>query len=139
MKLLTLLVAGVLFGIGLADSGMTNPARVVGFLNLFGAWDPTLAFVMAGALSVYGGGMVLWRKATAGRGWFGSELPRGESDPISPRLLVGAALFGVGWGLAGFCPGPAIASLAALRSEALVFVPTMLVGMLLARWAFNAK
>lgn len=139
MKLLTLFIAGALFGMGLADSGMTDPARVVGFLDLFGAWDPTLAFVMAGALSTYGGGMWLWRKQTRGKGWFGSELPRGESDPISRRLLIGATLFGAGWGLAGFCPGPAIASLAALRSEALVFVPTMLAGVLIARWVFSAK
>ena len=138
MRSLVILIAGILFGIGLAFSGMTDPGRVLGFLDLFGAWDPTLAFVMAGALGAYGGGMLLWRKVDGGKGWFGTELPRSESDPITKRLIIGAILFGVGWGLSGFCPGPAIASLGALRVEALIFVPALLAGSLLARWGFRA-
>lgn len=138
MKILTVFLAGGLFGFGLAISGMTNPAKVLAFLDPAGSWDPTLAFVMAGALGTYAAGMRIWRRATGGRGWFGNTLPAAAPAPINRRLIFGAAIFGVGWGLAGFCPGPAIANLAALRPEALVFVPMMLVGMLAARWAFRA-
>ncbi len=138
MKFVAILIAGIVFGIGLSISGMTNPSKVTGFLDLFGKWDPALAFVMAGALAVYGGGMFAWRKFSGGKGWFGTDLPTAGSAPITKRLILGAAIFGIGWGLAGFCPGPAIASLGALRLEALVFVPTMLVGALIARFGFHA-
>lgn len=138
MKWMVVLLAGFLFGAGLVISGMTDPAKVIGFLDLFGSWDPSLAFVMAGALVTYGGGMVLWRKVSSGRGWFGAMLPIAASDPVNKRLIIGASLFGIGWGISGFCPGPAIASLGALRLEALVFIPTMLIGMLIARFGFRA-
>jgi uncharacterized membrane protein YedE/YeeE len=118
-----ILLAGALFGSGLALSGMTDPTRVTGFLDLFGSWDPTLAFVMGGALLVFGGGYFLLRKSC--------DLPCDSSEPVSKRLLTGAAIFGIGWGLGGFCPGPAIANLGALRIEALVFVPAMAIGMIL--------
>lgn len=133
MKLMVLLFAGALFGAGLAVSGMADPSRVVGFLDIAGKWDPSLVFVMAGALGTYALGMFAWRERFGGRGLFGCTLPRGKSDPIDWRLLGGAAIFGIGWGLSGFCPGPAIASLGALRTEALIFVPAMAAGMLLAR------
>jgi uncharacterized protein len=108
---------------------------VTGFLDVAGDWDPTLMVVMAGALGTYGVGMLVWRKRTAGRGWFGAVLPPACSHTIDRRLVIGAAIFGVGWGMSGFCPGPAIANLGALRVEALVFVPAMAVGMLAAqRW-----
>ncbi|MDF1739225.1 MAG: hypothetical protein P1U86_08705 [Verrucomicrobiales bacterium] len=123
-NLLTLL-AGLLFGAGLALSGMTDPSRVIGFLDLAGEWDPTLAFVMAGALLVFSTGYFFLRKKC--------RLPGNESDSVSKKLILGAILFGVGWGLGGFCPGPAIANLAALRTEALIFVPMMAVGMFLAQ------
>lgn len=139
MKLIVILFAGILFGAGLALSGMTDPAKVTGFLDLFGNWDPALAFVMAGALAVYGGGIFIWRKISGGTGWFGTKLPVAGSDPVTQRLIIGASLFGIGWGLSGFCPGPAIASLGALRVEALVFVPTLLAGALIARWGFGAE
>ena len=138
MKLPVILFAGVLFGAGLAISGMTDPAKVTGFLDLFGQWDPSLAFVMGGALAAYGGGMFLWRKLSGGKGLFGTTLPTAGSDPVTKRLITGAILFGIGWGLSGFCPGPAIASLGAWRLEALVFVPTLLAGALIARWGFGA-
>lgn len=137
-KFVVVLTAGMLFGWGLVISGMTNPEKVTGFLDLFGWWDPTLAFVMAGALAAYGGGMLLWRKISGGRGWFGTMLPEVGSEPVTKRLILGATLFGIGWGLSGFCPGPAIASLGSLRLEALVFIPTMLIGMLIARFGFRA-
>lgn len=139
MKWLVLLFAGILFGAGLALSGMTDPAKVTGFLDLFGNWDPALAFVMGGALAAYGGGMFIWRKISGGKGWFGTQLPTAGSDPVTRRLIIGAVLFGIGWGLSGFCPGPAIASLGALRLEAFVFVPSLLAGALIARWGFGAE
>lgn len=111
---------------------MTDPKRVIGFLDVFGQWDPTLVFVMGGAVAVYGIGMLLLRR-TAIR----ATLPPSQSSPINGRLVIGAAIFGVGWGLGGFCPGPALANLGALRIEALVFVPLMAIGMFLAQRLFN--
>ena len=117
-KLFLFLVAGGLFGSGLAVSGMTDPARVIGFLDVFGAWDPALLFVMAGAVGVYGLGMLVLRRFDRSL-----KLPSAGSSPIDRRLVIGAAIFGLGWGLGGFCPGPALANLGALRIEALFFVP----------------
>jgi uncharacterized membrane protein YedE/YeeE len=133
-KLVLILVAGSLFGAGLAISGMTDPARVIGFLDVFGAWDPALLFVMAAAVGVYGLGMLILRR-------FGSrslKLPLAGSSPINGGLVIGAAIFGVGWGLGGFCPGPSLANLGALRTEALVFVPAMALGMFVAQKFFGA-
>lgn len=133
-KLFLILVAGSLFGSGLALSGMTDPARVIGFLDVSGTWDPALLFVMAGAVGVYGLGMLALRR-------FGSrsvKLPSTASSPIDRRLVIGAVIFGVGWGLGGFCPGPALANLGALRTEALLFVPAMAIGMVLAQRFFGA-
>jgi hypothetical protein len=108
---------------------MTDPARVIGFLDVFGNWDPALLFVMGGAIGVYGLGMLALR----GLGSRIVSLPSGESSPIDRRLVIGATIFGLGWGLGGFCPGPALANLGALRAAALVFVPFMAIGMLLAQ------
>lgn len=130
--------AGGLFGFGLALSGMTDPARVRGFLDVTGAWDPMLVFVMIGALTTYGVGMLLLRRMRNGEGWFGTQLPQIEDEPIRARLIIGSAVFGIGWALGGFCPGPALANLGALRPEALIFVPAMAVGMAIARYAFGA-
>jgi uncharacterized membrane protein YedE/YeeE len=131
-KLFLFLVAGGLFGSGLAVSGMTDPARVIGFLDVFGAWDPALLFVMAGAVGVYGLGMLVLRRFN------GLKLPSTASSPIDRRLVIGAAIFGLGWGLGGFCPGPSLANLGALRVEALLFVPATAIGMLLAQRFFGA-
>src|SRR5438477_11849660 len=101
-RLFLIFLAGALFGTGLAISGMTDPGRVIGFLDVFGAWDPALLFVMAGAVGVYGPGMLIL-------GGFQNQnlkFPSTPSFPIYGRLLFGAAIFGVGWGLGGFCPGP---------------------------------
>lgn len=126
------LLAGALFGAGLAVSGMADPQRVRGFLDLFGTWDPTLAFVMGGALIPMA---VAWRfqkrmssPLAAGR----FTLP-GRRD-LDPRLIGGAALFGIGWGVAGLCPGPALADLAIAPVPAAIFVAAMLVGMILHRF-----
>lgn len=132
------LLAGVVFGVGLAISGMTDPARVRGFLDVTGAWDATLVFVMAGAVVTFGAGRFLLSRARRGAGWYGTQLPCAMHEPVNGRLVVGSALFGIGWALSGFCPGPALANLGALRTEALVFVPAMIVGMLIAQYAFGA-
>lgn len=140
------LVVGALFGAGLAISGMTDPARVIGFLDVFGKWDPALLFVMAGAVAVYGLGMFFLRKLQARKLTASSEknlgchlrLPTTGPSSIDWQLVIGAAIFGVGWGLGGFCPGPALANLGVFRLEALVFVPMMAIGMLLAQQFFGA-
>jgi uncharacterized membrane protein YedE/YeeE len=127
-------LAGALFGAGLAVSGMTDPGRVIGFLDVFGAWDPALLVVMAGAVAVYGVGILILRRFQNQN----LKLPSTGSSPIDRPLVIGAAIFGVGWGLGGFCPGPALANLGAFRIEALIFVPAMAMGMLLAQRFFGA-
>lgn len=131
-------LAGLLFGAGLAYSGMTDPARVIGFLDIFGDWDPALLFVMGGAVVTYAALMYFFRQRRLGRGFFGTTLPAADSGKINRRLLIGASIFGVGWGLGGFCPGPALANLGALRIEAVMFVLMMVIGMLLAQELFGA-
>jgi uncharacterized protein len=139
-RLFLILIAGGLFGAGLAISGMADPARVIGFLDLSGKWDPALLIVMGGAVGIYAAGMFALRRAsdTGALQKEGLQLPAPGSSPIDRRLVIGAAIFGVGWGLGGFCPGPALANLGALRIEALVFVPMMTTGMLLAQRFFGA-
>lgn len=125
------LISGVLFGIGLVISGMSNPAKVLNFLDVFGTWDPSLAFVMAGALIVTGIGYRLsWRQS---KPMLADKFDLPLSQHIDARLLTGAAAFGIGWGLSGFCPGPAVTSLALLAPGTLAFVPAMLAGMWIAR------
>lgn len=123
------LLAGVLFGFGLMLSGMANPQKVMNFLDLAGTWDPTLAFVMGGALlvSVPAFHFVLKRPAA----WTGTGFGLPTSKDIDPRLITGAAIFGTGWGLSGYCPGPAIAALSFASVNALTIVCTMLAGMLI--------
>jgi len=123
------LLAGAVFGAGLAVSGMADPQRVRAFLDLFGAWDPTLAFVMAGAILPMA---IAWRiqsRMDSPLAAASFKLPPGRD--LDPRLLGGAALFGIGWGIAGLCPGPAIANLAIAPASAAIFVAAMLVGMIL--------
>jgi uncharacterized protein len=125
------LISGALFGIGLIVSGMSDPAKVLNFLDVFGTWDPSLAFVMVGALLVTAVGYRLaWRRQ---KPVLTEKFDLPLRQHIDVRLLTGAALFGVGWGLSGFCPGPAVTSLALLAPGTLIFVPTMLVGMWMAR------
>ena len=125
------LVSGALFGFGLAMSGMTDPRRVLGFLDLFGAFDPTLLFVLGGAVMTTA---VLFRFVLRrGSPVLASTFQLSNLRHIDGRLLGGAALFGVGWGIAGYCPGPALAGLGIGSLEALWFVPAMIVGMLLHR------
>lgn len=133
-RLLFISLAGAMFGFGLAVSGMTNPARVLGFLDVAGQWDPTLLFVMAGATGVVALGYLMIRAANPGQ----VTLPPASSGPISMSLLAGAAIFGIGWGIVGLCPGPSLANLAGLRVEAIAFVLAMALGMILAQRFFGA-
>lgn len=127
MRVLIAFLVGLVFGIGLIVAGMTNPAKVQGFLDLAGDWDPSLAFVMGGAVLV---GAIGFRSARGReRALLGDAMRLSTNTAISRRLVVGSLTFGVGWGLAGFCPGPALASLASGRSEPLIFCIAMLAGM----------
>lgn len=123
-------LAGVLFGAGLLISGMADPARVLGFLRLAPGWDPTLAFVMAGALAVTIPGFAFMRRR--GRPLFAESLDGLSHGAVDRRLLVGAAVFGLGWGLQGYCPGPAVVAFGMLQWPALVFLPAMFAGAWLA-------
>lgn len=128
-KLLPPLISGGLFGAGLTVSGMTDPERVRGFLDVFGRWDPTLVFVMGGAVLVMA---IAWRiQARMANPVFGEKFSLPDRSDLDRPLIVGSILFGVGWGVAGLCPGPALASLALSPMAVLPFVAAMLVGMAL--------
>lgn len=127
MQLLMALCAGLVFGLGLIVSGMTDPSKVTGFLDLAGAWDPSLALVMGGAIGV---GLIAFRLARKrSKAIFGGPMQLPAARQIDRRLVLGGLTFGVGWGLAGYCPGPALASLATGGSKPLIFTAAMLVGM----------
>ena len=133
MNFVFALLSGLVFGIGLIASGMTDPAKIKGFLDLFGAWDPSLALVMAGAIAV---GVVAFARARRQTvSWTGAHIELPNNHTIDRRLVFGGVLFGVGWGLAGYCPGPAIVAAGSGSIAALGFVAAMLVGMTLHdRW-----
>ena len=120
-------LVGLLFGLGLILSGMTDPGKVIGFLDVFGAWDPSLAFVMAGAIAVGFVAFTIAKKRTVN--FLGGALHLPKSHQIDKPLVIGAVLFGAGWGLAGFCPGPVLVSLASGQFKAAEFVVFMLAGM----------
>ena len=123
----TALLSGLVFGLGLIVSGMANPAKVLGFLDLAGAWDPSLALVMAGAIGVGFFAFLIAKKRT--HSFIGAEMKLPTASAIDGRLLAGSALFGAGWGVAGFCPGPGLVALGMCEPKAVVFVAAMLVGM----------
>lgn len=125
------LVSGTIFGAGLALGGMTDPGRVRGFLDLFGDWDPTLAFVMGGAVLVMALAWMVQRQMQRPAFAEGFALP--DRSDLTLRLIGGSALFGIGWGIAGLCPGPGFAALAIEPVSALIFVAALLAGMLLVR------
>ena len=131
------LFAGLLFGLGLTVSGMVNPAKVLGFLDLAGDWDPSLAFVMGGAIPVAAIGFALARRRRTPV--CDTKFAGPTKTAIDARLLAGAALFGIGWGLAGYCPGPALASLSFGGGKVVLFVASMLVGMALFQWLDRAR
>jgi uncharacterized membrane protein YedE/YeeE len=137
MGLLVNAIAGFLFGVGLVIGGMSNPAKVLNFLDLAGSWDPSLAFVMAGAVAVtFIGYKLVFRQP---RPLLAARFHLPELKQIDRRLVLGAAIFGVGWGLSGFCPGPAITSLPLLAKGTLVFVPAMLGGIIVTRLITNTR
>ena len=129
MRNLFALAAGLLFGIGLIAGGMTDPAKVQGFLDLFGAWDPSLALVMGGAVAVSLAGFALAHRRS--RSWCGDRFEWPSATAIDARLVGGGVIFGIGWGLGGFCPGPALVALGGGMPEAAIFSAAMLVGMVI--------
>ncbi|MCA8923361.1 MAG: YeeE/YedE family protein [Planctomycetes bacterium] len=138
MKSALLFVPGALFGIGLLLSGMSNPAKVIGFLDVAGgAWDPSLMFVMVGAIGTFAViNLLVHRRAAP---LFGGCLPGARArGAIGARLLIGSAVFGVGWGLLGICPGPALTDLATFDREILVFVGAMIAGMIVSQRVLGA-
>ncbi len=126
MKNLIAFAVGLIFGIGLLISGMTQPEKIFGFLDIFGRWDPSLVFVMGGALVVAVIGFYIAGKR--GQSLLGDPLSLPDKTKTDPRLLAGAAIFGVGWGLAGVCPAPAIVNLGFLSAPAFIFAAAMLAG-----------
>ena len=125
------LVCGIIFGIGLTVSQMIDPAKVLGFLNIFGDWDPSLAFVMIGALIISSPFFHLFKNNN--KPIFSEKFSYSQNKEINKKLIVGSSLFGAGWGLAGLCPGPAIASLALLNINSAIFVVTMFIGFYLVK------
>lgn len=132
-RIIAALIAGIVFGAGLAISQMINPAKVLAFLDVAGEWDPSLAFVMLGAVAVTAVGYrVAFRRQ---RPAFDTQFHVPTRSDVDARLITGAAVFGAGWGLAGYCPGPALAGLAGGAAETVVFVASMAGAMILANWA----
>lgn len=121
-------LAGALFGGGLVISGMTQPARIAHFLDPLHGWDPSLAFVMAGAVAVYAIGHA-WTRRRLDRPWFDMRFHVPARTDIDPQLVAGAAIFGIGWGLGGLCPGPGVVAAASGSTSAIVFVLAMVAGM----------
>ncbi len=126
------LLAGLLFGFGLLVSGMTDPVKVQGFLDVFGAWDISLALVMGGGLAVAIVGVQLAKRQQTS--WIGTSIDMPSKTVITKKLLIGAMLFGIGWGLVGICPGPGIVLLGTGQWQAYVFIPAMIIGMLVYQW-----
>lgn len=122
-------LVGLLFGLGLITSGMTDPSKVIGFLDLAGAWDPSLAFVMGGAVLIGAVAFTVAKKLQ--RSLLGVPMQLSSVTGLDKGLLIGSLVFGIGWGLSGFCPGPAVVSAAAGQPKALIFVASMLAGMAL--------
>jgi uncharacterized membrane protein YedE/YeeE len=127
---------GFVFAIGLGVSGMTQPEKVMGFLDVFGHWDPSLMFVMIGAIGLHAVAYRLIRKRSSPLLSGSWHVP--TKKELTPALMIGSLLFGIGWGLAGYCPGPAVTSLASFQLQAWIFVAAMLVGMLIFK-ALDAK
>ena len=126
------LLAGLLFGLGLLVSGMTDPVKVQGFLDVFGKWDISLALVMGGGLIAAFFGVRLAKRQQSS--WIGTPIDMPSKTFINKKLLIGAMLFGIGWGLVGICPGPGIVLLGTGQWQAYVFIPAMVIGMLIYQW-----
>jgi uncharacterized membrane protein YedE/YeeE len=127
MQIMTAFVTGLIFGLGLILSEMTNPAKIIGFLDIFGNWDPSLVLVMLGAITVSAVSFKLTKSRQ--QSFFGQQIKLPNSSNIDHKLITGSLIFGVGWGLAGYCPGPALTSVLLGGYQPLVFVISMLIGM----------
>ena len=136
MNKVTSLIAGIIFGIGLTISEMINPAKVLGFLNLFGGWDPSLAFVMIGALVVTTPFIFIYKKQ---KPLFAESFSISQKKDLDNKLIIGAVLFGTGWGLVGLCPGPAISSLALMNISSVIFIVAMFLGFYLTKFIQGNK
>ena len=137
MKNLVTLLSGLMFGFGLLLSGMANPAKVQNFLDLFGTWDPSLAFVMGGAIAVTMPGF--WLVTRRSKPFFNDVFHLPTRTDFDARLITGAAIFGVGWGLGGFCPGPAMTALPLAAEGTLIFVAAMLTGMAASKYVLQRR
>jgi len=127
MHIFAAFIAGLIFGVGLIISGMTNPSKIIGFLDITGVWDPSLLLVMVGAISL---SYFAFRKAgVLAKPLLGDEMQLPKSREVNRRLVTGSLIFGAGWGLAGYCPGPALASIATGAQEPIIFVTAMIAGM----------
>jgi hypothetical protein len=136
MKHLIAFISGALFAIGLAISGMTEPSKVIGFLDVAGNWDPSLACVMGGALLVNTAAYAWTKRRETPR--FGGSFDVRTDQTLTWQLIVGAALFGIGWGLAGYCPGPALTAVPTMDATPLIFVGTMILGVLAYSWTSSS-
>ena len=136
MKNIMTLLSGIVFGLGLIISGMTNPAKVIGFLDIAGAWDPSLMFVMIGGIAVAFVGFKFVKDKN--QTMFDEPIHLPGTTHISKELVIGSLLFGAGWALAGFCPGPALVTMGAGYKEAFIFVMAMIVGMTIHDHIFKA-
>jgi uncharacterized protein len=133
MKFLISLVAGLLFGVGLTVAQMVDPNKVLGFLDVFGAWDPSLLFVMGAAFAVFS--LSYWLVIhKRGVSFIGSPIASSNPAPVNKQLIIGAIIFGVGWGITGLCPGPVLANLSTGEPKILVFVVVMVTGMKTSEW-----
>ncbi|MBL4646932.1 MAG: hypothetical protein COA52_06685 [Hyphomicrobiales bacterium] len=132
MKLLSTFASGLVFGLGLIISGMANPAKVQNFLDIFGTWDPSLALVMGGAIAV--GMPGLWLVGKRAKPFFHDVFHLPTRSDIDKPLIIGSALFGIGWGIGGFCPGPALTASPLADPKTLTFVAAMLIGMIAAKY-----
>ena len=137
MSSLFAIASGLVFGLGLIASGMTQPTKVRAFLDVFGPWDPSLAWVMGGAIGVASIAFAVARRRRTA--WNGEAMQIPTNTPIEARLIGGGVLFGIGWGLAGFCPGPALVAASSGLGSAWVFTGAMLVGMAVHDWATTAR
>lgn len=137
MKLITAFICGLIFGIGLILSGMTNPGKVIGFLDIFGHWDPSLAFVMGGAILVAAPAFAISKRRKTSL--LGEEITPPANKKPDLKLIIGSILFGIGWGLVGYCPGPAVASLLDSGTQPLIFVAAMLIGLVASNTINKAK
>ncbi len=137
MTKLSSLISGIIFGLGLTISGMVNPQKVLGFLNIFDEWDPSLSFVMVGAILIFSPLHFIFKRKS--RPFFAQSFIIPSKEDIDKNLILGSSIFGIGWGLVGFCPGPAISAIAFINIDVYIFVLFMFVGFYLGNFFLIRK